>query len=66
LTTAIVCYDCDAAMIQGVFCHESGCPSSWRDVRRECRVCGYGFKPAAQAETVCADCHETDLLDLFG
>ncbi len=44
------CDQCEAMMIQGVFCHETGCPNQrkrwdpdsqqWRAVR-ECFECGY-------------------------
>ena len=61
MTLTINCYNCAAAMINGVFCHEAGCPSAWRDVRRSCRVCGFDFQPNARHETVCDDCHESSL-----
>lgn len=43
------CDQCEAAMINGVFCHERGCPnagSRWSEAtgewvrQRECRECG--------------------------
>ena len=43
------CNQCEAAMINGVFCHETGCPNSrktWIEERGEwvlfleCRECG--------------------------
>lgn len=41
------CDQCQALMIQGVFCHETGCPNThkrfidgeWLNIR-ECRECG--------------------------
>jgi ssDNA-binding Zn-finger/Zn-ribbon topoisomerase 1 len=46
----ISCNQCSALMINGVFCHETGCPNSkktWVHERQEwvrfvdCRECGY-------------------------
>ena len=43
------CNQCEALMINGVFCHETGCPNSkktWVEERQEwvrfyeCRICG--------------------------
>jgi hypothetical protein len=57
------CDQCEAAMINGVFCHETGCPNSrklydslsdsWRKVY-ECRECGC---EVFEGE-VCCDCNE--------
>lgn len=33
------CDQCVAAMINGVFCHETGCPNIKKEI--ECFVCGY-------------------------
>lgn len=40
-----MCQSCEAVRINGVLCHELGCPDSWKDYRRECRWCGTGFYP---------------------
>ena len=61
MTLAIGCQSCDAAMINGLFCHEIGCPDAWRDYSIRCRVCGFDFKRPAPYETVCDDCHEDSL-----
>ena len=39
------CSSCNAAIINGHYCHEHGCPQSWRDERRECDWCGTVFTP---------------------
>ena len=63
------CNQCEAAMINGVFCHETGCPNSkktWVEERQEwvrfvdCRSCGADVE---QGETCrCDDVIEDDEL----
>lgn len=38
-----MCDQCDAVMINGVKCHEAGCPDAWRDRQVECLFCGSEF-----------------------
>lgn len=53
------CEQCVVLMINGVRCHEIGCPIAWRDYDRECRWCGQSFRPAAQHQRACDDaCQE--------
>jgi len=47
------CRSCDDAMINGVHCHETGCPDAWRDELRECRWCGQTFKPGNRTQFFC-------------
>jgi len=54
-STCISCDSCQAAIIQGVFCHESGCPNAWRDKSRECKWCGSIFTPEARGQECCDD-----------
>jgi len=49
------CNSCEAAMINGVYCHETGCPDAWRTVTRECKWCGSTFKPEEAGQTFCDD-----------
>lgn len=43
------CDQCQAAMINGVFCHETGCPNqTW-----ECKGCN---APVKRAGAYCEDC----------
>ena len=44
------CNQCEAAMINGLFCHELGCPNTWKRLMEErqewvlflkCFICGY-------------------------
>lgn len=49
------CNGCSPAMIQGVLCHETGCPDAWRDTPRECFECGCDFLPESRFQTICPD-----------
>jgi len=53
-----MCDSCEAAMINGVLCHEHGCPDAWKDETRECEWCGKKFKPERRRQDCCCDsCH---------
>jgi hypothetical protein len=56
----MICRSCDAVYVNGVLCHEQGCPDSWRTELRECRWCGTEFKPLNKdqeyCDSSCADC----------
>lgn len=47
------CESCQVAMINGLRCHEIGCPEAWRDEVRECRWCGTEFLPEEKYQAVC-------------
>ena len=55
------CDQCALAIIQGVPCHEAGCPDSWIDPRtgngyaRECPWCGSQFVPDDRDARFCDD-----------
>jgi hypothetical protein len=49
------CDNCEALMIDGVYCHETGCPDAWKDTRRECKWCGSMFKPEDRWQVLCSD-----------
>lgn len=54
------CDSCEVLYINGVRCHEHGCPEAWRDLRPECRWCGSTFEPQERGQSVCsADCGES-------
>lgn len=50
-----MCQSCEALMINGVLCHEIGCPDAWRDSTRSCKWCGQEFKPDHRDEAYCTD-----------
>lgn len=52
-----MCEQCNAVMINGVYCHEQGCPDAWKDYKKECKWCGQEFKPEWKEQICCcADC----------
>jgi hypothetical protein len=51
-----MCRSCEAARINGVLCHEHGCPDAWQDEIRECSNCGCDFEPEARGQRFCCDC----------
>jgi hypothetical protein len=50
-----MCKSCEASTINGILCHETGCPDSWQDERRTCKWCGTTFKPENRYQDCC--CH---------
>ncbi|MHA1146459.1 MAG: hypothetical protein ACTSRW_17105 [Candidatus Helarchaeota archaeon] len=50
------CSGCSPTMINGVLCHETGCPESWRDYEIECTECGCDFQPEDSNQVLCNDC----------
>ena len=50
-----MCDACEALMINGVLCHETGCPDAWRDQKRECRECRYEFVPEDRYQVYCSE-----------
>ncbi len=55
-----MCSSCEALRINGVLCHETGCPDAWRDYNRECKWCGQEFKPEDHNQQFCDEaCYES-------
>jgi len=55
--TATGCDGCSPSMVNGVLCHEHGCPEAWQDMRRECPWCGARFLPEHKDAAFCnGDC----------
>jgi hypothetical protein len=52
------CDSCSPSRINGVFCHEQGCPDAWRDYSIACRECGCEFLREERHQAVCNDCVE--------
>lgn len=50
------CDSCELIRINGVVCHETGCPDAWQDSTRECFDCGIEFIPAELYQRLCDDC----------
>jgi len=47
------CDGCYLAMVNGVPCHEQGCPEAWRDSVRTCCWCGQEFSPSDESQVCC-------------
>ena len=48
-----MCDQCEVLYINGIKCHETGCPDAWRDEIRECKWCGTDFEPEDQDQQFC-------------
>lgn len=61
-----MCDQCEVLMIQGVKCHETGCPVAWQDYTKECEWCGTEFKPEERNQNACdASCAEAYYGSIF-
>jgi len=52
------CCDCDTCQpvtVNGVVCHEAGCPNAWRDYQRVCKWCGCEFWPENPGQDCCCE-----------
>ncbi len=47
------CDSCQLVRINGVVCHETGCPEAWKDEIRECKECGSDFTPEERWQKCC-------------
>ena len=52
-----MCNSCQALMINGIHCHETGCPDSWKDYQNECYECGQELKPEHRGQMICPECN---------
>lgn len=51
------CQSCQMVNINGVPCHETGCPDQWKGETRKCKWCGEGFTPKTARQLFCTtDC----------
>lgn len=53
-----MCQSCQAVMINGHYCHETGCPDSHLDAsgnpyKVKCEWCGQMFTPEDKGQTFC-------------
>jgi len=49
------CQSCEIVYINGMRCHEIGCPERWHDDPRECLECGREFRPDEPRQRFCCD-----------
>ncbi len=54
------CNGCNPDMINGVLCHEHGCPDAWRDVEVDCFECGVSFYSGEKGAEICLSCQVDD------
>ena len=50
------CDTCSPSTINNVFCHETGCASSWKDYSKKCDECGGPFYARPDNAKTCDDC----------
>ena len=56
-----MCNSCEVLNINGVNCHENGCPDAWKDYDVECSWCGANFEPEFKGQEHCSEqCYECD------
>lgn len=54
------CDQCEIAVINGIRCHELGCPEAWKDEIRWCKFCGVEFVPETRHQDCCDEtCDES-------
>jgi hypothetical protein len=51
----VSCSSCAIVVINGLVCHEHGCPDAWKDEKRECKWCGQDFMPEYRLQRCCDD-----------
>ena len=49
-----MCNSCETVGINGVLCHETGCPEAFKDQERECKECDAQFKPKESHHEHCS------------
>lgn len=55
-----MCNSCEVLYINGLKCHEHGCPEAWKDYKKECVWCGQEFIPESKHQDCCSDdCSES-------
>ena len=50
-----MCNSCNVLYINGIKCHEKGCPEEYKDYLRECKWCGSEFEPEDRYQHFCSD-----------
>ena len=51
-----MCDSCEVLNINGVNCHQIGCPDSWKDYKSECYECGFDFSPESKGQMIYPEC----------
>jgi len=54
----VCCDSCTPLVVNGILCHEQGCPDAWKDETRRCKWCDGVFTPEMKNQAFCSeDCH---------
>ena len=53
MATKTKCGSCDSATINGVYCHETGCPDAYKTEIRSCKWCGSEPEPEHPRQQFC-------------
>lgn len=56
----MICGACQIVTINGILCHEIGCPDAWQTETRECEECGAEFTPESKWDKTCSHACEID------
>jgi len=60
ITLKTGCDGCSPSIVNGVLCHEQGCPDAWKDIELECYWCGTEYYPdqkPGHLKTCSPDCY---------
>jgi hypothetical protein len=49
------CNSCEVMYINGIRCHEHGCPEAYKEELRECKWCGCEFEPEDRYQKFCSE-----------
>lgn len=49
------CNSCQMTTVNGIPCHEQGCPDAWMDEVRDCKWCGTEFRPHTPHQHCCSN-----------
>ena len=49
-----MCDSCEAMRINGILCHEHGCPEAHKGTLRVCKWCGSKFEPENATSSFCS------------
>ena len=50
-----MCDSCQIISINGILCHEFGCPDSWKNKKHSCKECGSEFELEEKFEVFCSE-----------
>lgn len=53
-TRRVKCDQCQLLRINGVVCHETGCPNAWKGTTAECKWCGTTFRLKSNHQRFCS------------